>query len=77
MSKKITITEKKARTFNNMLRSLRLIAKEYQTPDQLRKESKNDWGLGYEEALEMSYENIQNEAKQSSAGVKFIPIEKD
>lgn len=32
----------------------------YETPDQLKED---DYGLGYEEALEMAYENIQTEAK--------------
>lgn len=41
--------------------ALRAIAKGYQTPAQIRREYDNgmDYALGYEEALEMAYENIQ------------------
>lgn len=34
----------------------------YQSIETLQKDSEKDWGLEYEEALEMSYENMQNEA---------------
>lgn len=40
----------------------------YQTVNQLRKNSERDWGLTFEEALEMSYENLQNEARQAIHG---------
>mgnify|MGYP000139215778 FL=1 len=32
-----------------------------------------DWGLSYDEALEMAYENIQEIAKRAVKGVKDIP----
>jgi hypothetical protein len=35
----------------------------YQTPDELRKRSIKDYGLDAEEAIEMAYENILQEAK--------------
>lgn len=35
----------------------------YQTPDQLRQSASDEYGLDYEEALEMAYENIQEEAR--------------
>lgn len=43
---------------------------EYDTPDQLREYSKTEYGLDYEEALEMAYENIQEEAKSALSKTK-------
>ncbi|MHC1780996.1 MAG: hypothetical protein AB9922_12255 [Bacteroidales bacterium] len=54
-----------------MVSSLKAI-RNYQTPSQLRKNSEKDWGLEYTEALEMSYENIQEEAKYALKGVSII-----
>lgn len=42
--------------------------------ERLRKNSRSDWGLNYEEALEMAYENIQQHAKDYAKGVKHIPL---
>lgn len=42
--------------------TLKRIAKGYQTPDQLRRNSERDFGCRYHEALEMTYENLQMEA---------------
>lgn len=42
-----------------MLDALKTIANDYQTPEQLRKNADKQYGLGYEETLEMSYENMQ------------------
>jgi hypothetical protein len=50
--------------FNRMYHALKTIATGYQTPDQLRRGSKGQYGLGYEETLEMAYENIQQLAKE-------------
>lgn len=69
--KKTEITERQKQQFNQMLESLKRI-KTYQSPSQLRKDSEKDWGLDYEEALEMSYENIQAEASYSCKGIKPI-----
>ena len=66
------MTPKQKLQFNKMLHTLQQIGKGYQTPSQLKKESNKDWGLDYEEALEMSYENIQTAAKIASKGVKPI-----
>lgn len=70
MEKKITITENQRQQFNKMLDACRQISKGYQTPAQLRKSSKGDFGLDYEEALEMSYENIQGTAAFAIKNVK-------
>jgi predicted nuclease with TOPRIM domain len=63
--------EKQIIQFNNMLFTLRKIAKNYQTPTQLRK-CQGQIGLDYEEELEMAYENIQSEAARASKGIKEI-----
>lgn len=77
MAKKITITEKQAEQFNYMLAIHRKIARDYQTPDQLRKNSEKQYGLDYEESLEMAYENLQSEAGAAAKGVRPITIPVD
>jgi len=47
--------------------ALHKIAKQYMTPAQIRRD---DIGLDYEEYLEMSYENIQMEARNAIHGVR-------
>lgn len=71
---KVTITERQANQFNYMLAILKMISKDYQTPAQLRKNSEKEYGLDYEESLEMAYENIQGEAAFAAKGVKPIPV---
>jgi hypothetical protein len=73
-SKKIQITERQAMQFNRMLRQLKKIAREYQTPGQLRRGCDKEYGLGYEESLEMAYENLQAEAAHGANGVSYINI---
>jgi len=48
--------------------ALKRIAKNYQTPDQLRRNSERDFGCSYHEALEMAYENLQWEASRAIHG---------
>ncbi len=48
--------------------ALKRIAKNYQTPDQLRRNSERDFGCNYHEALEMAYENLQWEASRAIHG---------
>lgn len=74
MAKKIQISEKQALQFNKMLATLKRISKDYQTTDQLRRGSEKQYGLAYEEAMEMAYENIQGEASTAAKGLKFIVI---
>lgn len=74
MSKKIMITETQAHDFNRMLYALRKIWKFYQTPEQLRRGSEEQYGLGFEESIEMAYENLRGEAYRASKGVKEIKI---
>jgi hypothetical protein len=51
--------------------ALKRIAKDYMTPDQIRRDAKSEMGMDYEEYLEMSYENIQNDAKRAIHGVRI------
>lgn len=55
-----------------MLHALRKIAKGYQTSDQIRRNSEKEYGLEFSEALEYSYDNLQNEAKTACQGIRFI-----
>ena len=66
---KIQITERQKQQFNLMLNALKKI-KAYQSPEKLRKDSKRDWGLDFEEAIEMAYENIKNEANFACKNIK-------
>ncbi|WP_333862586.1 hypothetical protein [Sphingobacterium sp.] len=66
---KTQITEKQKAQFNLMLEALKAI-KAYQSPSKLRKDSEKDCGLEYEEALEMSYENIQATATLACKNIK-------
>jgi hypothetical protein len=59
-------TELEIRLFD----ALKRITK-YMTPDQIRRDAKKGMGLDYEEYLEMSYENIQNDAKRAVHGVRI------
>lgn len=76
MSKKITITKNQAKQFNRMLATLRRIAKDYATPEQLMRAHEKGRGMGpsYDEELEMAYENIQNEAAFGAKGISAIKI---
>ena len=42
--------------------TLKRIAKGYMTTEQLSRRAEKEYGVGYHEALEMSYDNIQAEA---------------
>lgn len=70
------MTKKQMEQFNRMLSVLRKISRDYQTPDQLRLSSGRDYGLSYNEALEMAYENLQNEAACAVKGIKSISTSK-
>lgn len=66
------MTHKQKKQFNQMYYTLLQISKSYQTPSQLKKNSRNQYGLDYEEALEMAYENIQLSAKAAIKGIKEV-----
>lgn len=52
--------------FHDALR--RILA--YMTPEQLRRRAEKQYGLGFEEAIEMAYENIQEEARSALVGYR-------
>jgi len=66
------MTPKQKQQFNTMLHTLKKISKHYQTPTQLQRNVKKQYGLDYNEILEMAYENIQQEAKNASRNVRAI-----
>lgn len=69
---KIQITEKQAQQFNAMRRELIKISKGYMTTNQMRKNSEKQFGLDFEECIEMTYDNIQSGAAYAVKGVKEI-----
>lgn len=66
------MTTKQLVQYNRMVAALVTIHKLYQTPAQLKKNSQKQYGIDYVEALEMAYENIQNDAKFAVKGIKII-----
>ena len=66
------MTKKQIEQFNRMRATLIKISKGYQTPAQLLRDSEKDYGLGYADALEMAYENIQGEAAFAVRSVREI-----
>lgn len=66
------MTPKQVEQFNRMRDTLIRIAREYQTPDQLRRNADRDYGLDFSEAIEMAYENIQGEARAAVRGVRAV-----
>ena len=62
--------DKTAQAIQRLYGALATIAR-YQSTDHLRKHSHRDWGVGYEEALEMAYENVQETARQAIKGVRL------
>lgn len=51
--------------------ALRVIAKGYQTPDQIRRNAEREYGCDGTEAIEMAYENIQQLAANAVRGVRI------
>jgi hypothetical protein len=42
----------------------------YMRPEQLRRAAEKQYGLSYEESLEMAYENLQGEARAALKGYR-------
>lgn len=68
------MSPKQIKQFNAMRAALITISKGYQTPAQIRKNATEQYGLDPEEVLEMSYQNIQNEASNAVKGVKALAL---
>ncbi|MEK7945769.1 hypothetical protein WKR98_13515 [Pigmentiphaga sp. YJ18] len=63
------MADKRLEREQRMYDALKLIAKGYETPTQLRK-SAEKYGLDFEEALEYAYENIRATAADAIRGMK-------
>lgn len=63
------MTPKEEKDYERMYLML-LRIKQYQSPSKMRRDSQKDWGVGFEECLEMAYENIQQEAARGLKGVR-------
>lgn len=68
------MTKKERSDYNQMKNALSRIRR-YQSINQLRHNSLKTWGLHYEEALEMAYENVLSEAKHGLKGVRNLKEE--
>lgn len=69
---KTEITANQKRQFNLMLSTLKMISKGYASPEKLRKDCEKEYGLEYHETLEISYENILNDARYGCKGIKEL-----
>jgi len=58
-----------------MYSALSHIAK-FDSPERLRRHSEKDYGVSYEEALEMAYENVLQVAKNAIKGLRIKRIKK-
>ena len=66
------MTKNQVRQFNRMRFALMRISCEYQTPEKLRKNAERDYGVCFEEAIEMAFENMQTDAREAVKGVREI-----
>lgn len=66
------MTEKQKKQFNTMLNALKNIYKWYDTSEKVIKNAEKNYGLSWQEALEMAYDNIQQEARLAAYWVKHI-----
>jgi hypothetical protein len=71
MSEPTRKPSKQERDFAQMYKFLKRIVA-YQSQERMQRSSERDWGLPYEEALAMAYENIQQEAKNGLKGVRLM-----
>lgn len=62
-------TQRKLAAEERMYVALQRIAA-YQSVSRLRRSSNKDWGMDFEEALEMAYENVLQEAKNGLKGIR-------
>ena len=68
------MTNKQIENYNRMLETLKRISK-YLKPEYLEKHSRKLYGLDYHETLEMSYENVIQEAKNGMKGVRKLRVD--
>lgn len=53
-----------------MYKTLKKISEGYQSSEELRTDSEDEFGLEFEEAIEMAYDNIQSEATFAIKNIK-------
>lgn len=53
-----------------MYEALKRIAEDYQTPEMLRENADDEYGICPDEAIEMAYENVIWEAQHAIQGVQ-------
>lgn len=61
--------EKDKKIILRLYDALRRISK-YESPERLRRQAEKEYGLSYEEALEMAYDNVMIEAKNALIGIR-------
>lgn len=64
------MTPTQQKQFNRMRDALLRITKGYMPPDELRRKAEREYGCGFDEAIEMAYENMQAEAREAVKGVR-------
>jgi uncharacterized protein (UPF0332 family) len=70
------MTPKQSQQFNRMRAVLLLIAKEYMTVGQIRRNAEKCYGMTFEESLTAAYENMKSEAAAAVRGVAAISDQK-
>jgi hypothetical protein len=65
------MTELEKRNYNKMREALMRIT-QYESPEELRQVSEEKYGLEFEKAIEMSYDNIQSEAQFGLRGIPKV-----
>lgn len=63
------MTEQEKKNYELMRATLQRIARDYQSPEELRENCESQYGLDFSDALEMSYDNIQSEAAATLATI--------
>jgi hypothetical protein len=66
------MTPEEKQQFNKIFFALQRIAKDYKASYELREDCEEEYGLEYEEVLEMTYENIQSDAAMAIIGIKSV-----
>lgn len=66
------MTKKQEKDYMKMYHALKVIHAEYQTAQQLIKNSEKDYGVDPQEALEMAYDNIKETARAGIKGVRSL-----
>lgn len=72
----MAMTNKERDDYERMRVALKRIATRYLTPAQLGRNAEKLLGLSYTEALEMAYENIQDDARMAVRGVRRAKLDK-